>query len=79
MMGMLAMGFSHRSAVRVVRSRGGTLMSGARFGGSPIPQASRLESFDKDLVLPHLEERPCRILIGESTLHTWMINLRHNQ
>ena len=33
-----------------------------------INTASRLESFDKGLVLPHLATSPCRILIGESTL-----------
>jgi class 3 adenylate cyclase len=36
--------------------------------GDTVNTASRLESFDKDLVLPHLETSPCRILIGESTL-----------
>jgi class 3 adenylate cyclase len=36
--------------------------------GDAVNTASRLESFDKDLVLPHLETSPCRILIGESTL-----------
>ena len=36
--------------------------------GDTVNTASRLESFDKDLVLPHLATSPCRILIGESTL-----------
>jgi len=30
--------------------------------------ASRLESFDKDLVDPDLADSPCHILIGETTL-----------
>ena len=36
--------------------------------GDSVNTASRLESFDKGLVIPQLETRPCRILIGESTL-----------
>jgi class 3 adenylate cyclase len=36
--------------------------------GDTVNTASRLESFDKELYLPHLEDSPCRILIGESTL-----------
>ena len=36
--------------------------------GDTVNTASRLESFDKDLVLPHLTTSPCRILIGGSTL-----------
>ena len=36
--------------------------------GDVVNIASRLESFDKDLVLPDLEASSCRILIGESTL-----------
>jgi class 3 adenylate cyclase len=36
--------------------------------GDTVNTASRLESFDKDLMLPHLETSPCRIIIGESTL-----------
>lgn len=36
--------------------------------GNTVNTASRLESFDKDLMLPHLETSPCRILIGETTL-----------
>ena len=36
--------------------------------GDTVNTAARLESFDKDLQLPHLETTPCRILIGESTL-----------
>ena len=36
--------------------------------GDTVNTASRLESFDKDLTLPHLETSPCRILIGETTL-----------
>ena len=36
--------------------------------GDTVNIASRLESFDKDLILPHLATSPCRILIGESTL-----------
>jgi adenylate cyclase len=36
--------------------------------GDTVNTASRLESFDKDLVLPHLETSPCRIIIGDSTL-----------
>ena len=36
--------------------------------GDTVNTAARLESFDKDLFLPHLATSPCRILIGESTL-----------
>ena len=36
--------------------------------GDTVNTAARLESFDKELVLPHLATSPCRILIGESTL-----------
>jgi adenylate cyclase len=36
--------------------------------GDTVNTAARLESFDKDLVLPHLATSPCRILIGDSTL-----------
>jgi adenylate cyclase len=36
--------------------------------GDTVNTAARLESFDKDLSLPHLEQSPCRILIGDSTL-----------
>jgi len=36
--------------------------------GDAVNTAARLESYDKSLVLPHLEISPCRILIGESTL-----------
>jgi class 3 adenylate cyclase len=35
--------------------------------GDTVNTAARLESYDKELVLPELEGRPCRILIGEST------------
>ena len=37
--------------------------------GDTVNIASRLESFDKDLNLPHLATSPCRILVGESTLN----------
>ena len=36
--------------------------------GDTVNTASRLESFDKELELPHLATSPCRILLGESTL-----------
>ena len=36
--------------------------------GDTVNTASRLESFDKSLYLPHLETSPCRILIADSTL-----------
>ena len=36
--------------------------------GDTVKIASRLESFDKDLVDPDLADSPCRILIGETTL-----------
>ena len=36
--------------------------------GDTVNIASRLESFDKDLVDPELADSPCRILIGETTL-----------
>jgi adenylate cyclase len=36
--------------------------------GDTVNTAARLESFDKDLVLPQLATSPCRILIGDSTL-----------
>ena len=36
--------------------------------GDTVNIASRLESFDKDLVDPDLADSPCRILIGETTL-----------
>jgi class 3 adenylate cyclase len=36
--------------------------------GDTVNTAARLESFDKDLHLPHLETSPVRILIGDSTL-----------
>jgi adenylate cyclase len=36
--------------------------------GDTMNTASRLESFDKDRVAPDPETRPCRILIGETTL-----------
>lgn len=35
--------------------------------GDTVNTAARLESFDKELVLPRLQDSPCRILIGEST------------
>ena len=37
--------------------------------GDTVNIASRLESFDKELVDPELADSPCRILIGETTLH----------
>ena len=46
--------------------------------GDTVNTASRLESFDKDLVLPHLATSPCRILVGESTLKH-LIGLFHTQ
>jgi class 3 adenylate cyclase len=36
--------------------------------GDTVNTAARLESFDKDLVIPELKGSPCRILIGGSTL-----------
>jgi adenylate cyclase len=36
--------------------------------GDTVNVASRLESFDKELVDPELADSPCRILIGETTL-----------
>ncbi|MBI3796169.1 MAG: adenylate/guanylate cyclase domain-containing protein [Deltaproteobacteria bacterium] len=36
--------------------------------GDTVNIASRLESFDKDLVEQNLTQNPCRILIGEATL-----------
>jgi len=36
--------------------------------GDTVKIASKLESFDKDLVDPDLADSPCRILIGETTL-----------
>lgn len=36
--------------------------------GDTVNTAARLESFDKDLVIAHVSDSPCRILIGESTL-----------
>jgi adenylate cyclase len=36
--------------------------------GDTVNIASRLESFDKELVDPDLADSPCRILIGETTL-----------
>ncbi len=36
--------------------------------GDTVNTASRLESFDKDLIDPDLTDSPCRILIGEATL-----------
>lgn len=36
--------------------------------GDTVNTASRLESFDKDLIDPDLIDSPCRILIGEATL-----------
>jgi len=36
--------------------------------GDTVNTAARLESYDKNLYLPHLEKSPCRIIIGESTL-----------
>jgi class 3 adenylate cyclase len=35
--------------------------------GDTVNTAARLESFDKDLVIPDISDSPCRILIGEST------------
>lgn len=37
--------------------------------GDTVNIASRLESFDKDHFAPDFFNRPCRILIGEATLH----------
>jgi class 3 adenylate cyclase len=37
--------------------------------GDTVNTASRLESYDKDLFLPHLGSSPCRILIGDSTFY----------
>ena len=36
--------------------------------GDSVNTAARLESYDKDLVVPELASRRCRILIGEPTL-----------
>jgi len=36
--------------------------------GDTVNTAARLESFDKDLVIPGVTASPCRILIGEPTL-----------
>jgi len=36
--------------------------------GDTVNIASRLESFDKEMVDPELADSPCRILIGETTL-----------
>ena len=36
--------------------------------GDTVNTAARLESFDKDLVIPRMTTSPCRILIGEPTL-----------
>jgi adenylate cyclase len=36
--------------------------------GDTMNTASRLESFDKTVLAPDVDARPCRILIGESTL-----------
>jgi adenylate cyclase len=36
--------------------------------GDTVNTAARLESFDKDLVIPRLKDSTCRILIGEPTL-----------
>lgn len=35
--------------------------------GDTVNTASRLETFAKELSLPHLAERPCRILVSEAT------------
>ena len=37
--------------------------------GDTVNTASRLESFDKHVLVPHTTGSPCRILIGEATLH----------
>src|SRR5207253_2766600 len=36
--------------------------------GDTVNIASRLESFEKELALPHQQSNACRILVGESTL-----------
>jgi len=36
--------------------------------GDTVNTAARLESFDKDLAIPEVGNRPCRILISEATL-----------